>query len=421
MSTLISALSGPETGVVKGMQCRECGEQYDKQPTHVCEYCFGPLEVVYDYEEIKSRVSRESIEKGPASMWRYGALLPLDNPPSVGVDSGFTPLVRAHNLGKILGLNNLWVKNDSVNYPTLSFKDRVVSVAVSKAKEFGFETVGCASTGNLANSVAAQAAQAGLKAVIFIPADLNPAKVMGTQIYGAKVVGVTGTYDDVNRLCSEIAAKYNWGFANVNLRPFYGEGSKTYGYEIAEQLGWRAPDHVIVPVGGASLITKIHKALNEFHKLGLIPEVNTKMYAAQTSGCSPVSTAIKNGWEMVRPVKPNTIDKSIAIGNPADGYYAIQTVNKSGGFGEDVSDEDLVAGIKMLAESEGIFTETAGGVTVAVTKKLAEQGRFGKDDCVVICVTGQGLKTTEVVAPTFETPPVMAPALSEVDKLVETL
>jgi threonine synthase len=403
------------------MQCRECGEQYDKQPIHVCEYCFGPLEVVYNWDEIKKRVTRESIEAGPASMWRYGALLPLDGPPSVGVQSGFTPLVRAHNLGERIGLNNLWVKTDSVNYPTLSFKDRVVSVAISKAKEFGFEVVGCASTGNLANSVAAQAAQAGLKAVIFIPADLNPAKVMGTQIYGAKVVGVTGTYDDVNRLCSEIAAKYPWGFANVNLRPFYGEGSKTHGHEIAEQLGWKAPDHVVVPVGGASLITKIYKAFHEFEKLGLIPEVTTKRYAAQTTGCAPVSTAVKNGWEMIRPVKPNTIDKSIAIGNPADGYYAIQTVNKSGGWAEDVTDEELVAGIKLLAESEGIFTETAGGVTVAVTKKLAEQGRFGKDECVVISVTGQGLKTTEVVAPTFETPLVIGPTLSDVDKIAASL
>lgn len=406
---------------VLGMRCRECGEEYGKEPTHVCEYCFGPLEVVYDYDAIKKKISRESIESGPASMWRYEDLLPLDGPPSVGQSVGLTPLIHARNLGKVLGLNNLWVKNDSVNCPTLSFKDRVVSVAVSKAKEFGFEVVGCASTGNLANSVAAQAAQAGLKAYIFIPADLNPAKVMGTQIYGAKVVGVTGTYDDVNRLCSEIAANYPWGFANVNLRPFYGEGSKTYGYEIAEQLGWKAPDHVIVPVGGASLITKIYKALGEFEKLGLISDVQTKMYGAQTTGCAPVSTAVKNGWEMIRPVKPDTIDKSIAIGNPADGYYAIQTVNKSGGWAEDVTDEELVAGIKLLAETEGIFTETAGGVTVGVTKKLAEQGRFGKDDCVVICVTGQGLKTTEVVAPTFETPPVIPPTLSAVDEVVKGL
>jgi threonine synthase len=405
---------------VLGMRCRECGEQYGKEPIHVCEYCFGPLEVVYDYDSIKKKTSRESIADGPDSMWRYEDLLPLDGPPSVGQHVGRTPLIKAENLGKVLGLNNLWVKNDSVNCPTLSFKDRVVSVAISKAKEFGFEVVGCASTGNLANSVAAQAAQAGLKAYIFIPADLNPAKVMGTQIYGAKVVSVTGTYDDVNRLCSEIAANYPWGFANVNLRPFYGEGSKTYGYEIAEQLGWKAPDHVIVPVGGASLITKIYKALGEFEKLGLISDVKTKMYAAQATGCAPVSTAVKNGWEMIRPVKPNTIDKSIAIGNPADGYYAIQTVNKSGGWAEDVTDEELVAGIKLLAETEGVFTETAGGVTVGVTKKLAEQGRFGKDDCVVICVTGQGLKTTEVVAPTFETPPVIPPTLSAVDEVVKS-
>lgn len=397
---------------VLGLRCRECGEKYPKEPLHVCEYCFGPLEVVYDWEKIRQRVTRETIEKGPKSIWRYKPLLPLDHEPIVGLHTGFTPLVRAKQLGQVLGLNNLWVKNDSVNHPTWSFKDRVVSVALSKAKEFGFQTVACASTGNLANSVAAQAAEGGFEAFIFIPADLNPAKVLGTSVYGAKVFGVKGNYDDVNRFCSEVAGYYNWAFANINIRPFYGEGSKTYGYEIAEQLGWRAPDHVVVPVGGASLITKIYKAFKELEKLGLIPEVKTRMYAAQSSGCAPVTTAIKKGWEIIRPVKePKTIDQSIKIGNPADGFYAIQTVRQSGGWGEDATDQEIIEGIRLLAETEGIFTETAGGVTVAVTRKLAQQGRFAKDDLVVLCVTGNGLKTQEAVAQALPPPTVIEPNL----------
>ncbi|MFV1950730.1 MAG: threonine synthase [Nitrospinota bacterium] len=384
-------------GFVKGLQCKECKRNYPKEPIHVCEFCFGPLEIVYDYEGIKEAISRDSIEAGPKSIWRYRELLPIDGEPTVGKHVGFTPLLKGENLGKVLGLTNLYLKNDSVNHPTLSFKDRVVSVAVTKAKEFGYETVACASTGNLANSVAAHAAEAGLKSYIFIPSDLESGKVLGTLIYGTNLVGVRGNYDDVNRLCSEIAANYKWAFVNITIRPYYGDGSKTFGYEIAEQLGWRAPDHIIIPVAGSSLITKVWMALKEFEQLGLIDTVKTKIYAAQATGCSPVTTAIKNGAEFIKPVKPHTIAKSIAIGNPADGYYGIKTVVESGGYGEDVSDEEIVEGMKLLARTEGIFTETAGGVTVSVTKKLIEQGRIKRDDLTVISITGNGLKTQEAV------------------------
>ncbi|CCW35459.1 L-threonine synthase [Chthonomonas calidirosea] len=381
-----------------GMQCRECGKEYPLAPVHVCELCFGPLEVKLNWELIEKRVTRESIAAGPPSMWRYWDLLPVEGPPTVGKNVGWTPLVKAERLGRELGLNNLYVKNDAVNHPTLSFKDRVVAVALTKAREFGYDTVACASTGNLANSVAAHAAEGGFRSYIFIPADLEQGKVVGTLIYGTNVLAVSGCYDEVNRLCAEAGDRYGWGFVNINLRPFYGDGSKTYGYEIAEQLGWRAPDHVIVPCAGGSLISKIYKGLKELERLGLLDgPVNTRMYAAQATGCSPITTAIKTEAAVFRPQRPNTIARSIAIGNPADGYTAIETVRKSGGWAEDVTDEEVVEGIRLLARTEGIFTETAGGVTVSVTKKLAEQGRFGKDDVVVIAITGNGLKTQEAV------------------------
>jgi threonine synthase len=381
-----------------GMQCRECGKEYPLAPVHVCELCFGPLEVKLNWELIEQRVTREKIAAGPPSMWRYWDLLPVEGPPTVGKNVGWTPLVKAERLGRELGLNNLYVKNDAVNHPTLSFKDRVVAVALTKAREFGYDTVACASTGNLANSVAAHAAEGGFRSYIFIPADLEQGKVVGTLIYGTNVLAVSGCYDEVNRLCAEAGDRYGWGFVNINLRPFYGDGSKTYGYEIAEQLGWRAPDHVIVPCAGGSLISKIYKGLKELERLGLLDgPVNTRMYAAQATGCSPITTAIKTEAAVFRPQRPNTIARSIAIGNPADGYTAIDTVRKSGGWAEDVTDEEVVEGIKLLARTEGIFTETAGGVTVSVTKKLAKQGRFGKDDVVVIAITGNGLKTQEAV------------------------
>ena len=397
---------------VLGLKCRECSREYPKEPLHVCEYCFGPLEVVYDYEGIGRVISRESIEAGPNSMWRYRPLLPIDGEPAVGLHVGMTPMIRTRRLGKALGLNNLYVKNDSANHPTWSFKDRVVSVAITKAREFGFEVVACASTGNLANSVAAMAAQAGLQSYIFIPADLEEGKVLGTLIYGANLIGVKGSYDDVNRLCSEIAANYHWAFVNINIRPYYGDGSKTYAYEVAEQLGWKAPDHIIVPVAGSSLITKVDKGFKELASLGLIPEAACKVYAAQATGCSPVTTAIKEGEDFFRPVRPNTIAKSIAIGNPADGIYGIRVVRETGGWGEDVTDEELVDGMKLLAETEGVFTETAGGVVVAVARKLVKQGRIDSDDLTVLSITGHGLKTQEAVIGKIGTPLLIEPRLS---------
>ncbi len=401
---------------VNGLQCRECGQSYPKEPLSVCEFCFGPLEVVYDYEAIRPLLRREVIQKRAPNMWRYAELLPLDGEARVGSQAGFTPLVRADNLAGRLGLKNLYIKNDSVCAPTLSFKDRVVAVALSKALEFGFDTVGCASTGNLANAVAANAASVGLNSYVFIPADLEMGKVLGTLIYKNNVIKIDGNYDDVNRLCSEIAGKYRWGFVNINLRPFYAEGSKSFGLEVAEQLGWRTPDCIVVPMAGGSLITKIRKAFTEMHKLDLIPDSRCRIFGAQATGCSPITTAVKTGRDFIKPVKPDSIAKSIAIGNPADGYYALKTMLESGGWGEDVSDEEVVDGIQLLAEEEGIFTETAGGVTVAVTRKLIGQGRISSDDLTVISITGNGLKTQEAVQGRLTEPAVIPPRLSEFEE-----
>ncbi len=383
---------------VKGLKCRECGRYYPKEALYVCEYCFGSLEVDYDYPRIKKKLTREVIASRPRTLWRYRELLPLDGEPTDGLHSGFTPLVKADNLARELGVEELYVKDDSVNHPTLSFKDRVVSVALSKAKEFGFDTVACASTGNLGNSVSAQAAMANLKRYVFIPADLETGKVIGSLIYAPHLIAVEGNYDEVNRLCAEVAFRYNWAFVNINIRPYYAEGSKTYAYEIAEQFGWKAPRHIIVPSAGGSLITKVWKALNELYKIGLLDKPKTKVYCAQAQGCSPIVTAIKEKSEVIKPVKPKTIAKSLAIGNPADGYYAVSTVQESGGWGEEASDMEIVEGMKLLARTEGIFTETAGGVTVAVTKKLIEQGRIPRDESIVIAITGNGLKTQEAVS-----------------------
>ncbi|MEK7372302.1 MAG: threonine synthase, partial [candidate division NC10 bacterium] len=386
---------------LQGLKCRECGRSYPSSPVHVCEFCFGPLEVEYDYELIRQRVSRARIEAGPKSIWRYADLLPVelgaDGEPAVGPAVGFTPLIRARNLADELGVKELWVKNDSVCHPTWSFKDRVVAVALGKAKEFGFDTVACASTGNLANSVAAHAAEGRLKSYIFIPADLEQGKVTATLVYNPTLVAVHGTYDEVNRLCSEVADKYRWAFVNINIRPYYAEGSKTYGYEIAEQLGWRAPAHVVVPCAGGSLITKIWKAFKELRLLGLIPESRTSMYAAQALGCGPIVTMIKNDTDVLVPVRPQTIAKSLAIGNPADGYYAYRVAKDSGGHGEHATDEEIIEGMQLLARTEGIFTETAGGVTVAAARKLIEAGRIPRDEPIVICITGNGLKTPDVL------------------------
>jgi len=389
---------------VKGLKCRECGQDYPKEPLHVCETCFGPLEVVYDYDGIKKALSREKIAARDKNLWRYRELLPIDGEPNAGLYSGFTPLVRAHRLGETLGVKELYIKDDSVNHPTFSYKDRVVSVAISKAIEFGFDTVSCASTGNLANSVAAHAAKAGLNCYVFIPDGLEQGKVIGSAIYGPKTIAIHGNYDDVNRLCSEIGDKYGWAFVNVNLRPYYAEGAKTHGFEVAEQLGWKLPKHIVVASAGGTILPKLHKGFKELERVGLIESSACKIYTAQASGCAPMVQALKKGTDLISPVKPNTIASSIAIGNPADGYYVLQAVRESGGWGESVTDEEIIDGIKLLARTEGIFTEPAGGTEVAVAKKLIQQGRIPRDESIVISVTGNGYKCLEAVVASVEKP-----------------
>lgn len=405
--------------IVRALKCRECGTEYEIAPVHVCEFCFGPLEVVYDYDALGDGFTRELIESRPQNMWRYKELLPIEGEPTVGAEVGFTPLIRAKNLEKVLGVKELYIKNDAVCYPTLSFKDRVVSVALSKAVEFGFTTVACASTGNLAGSVAANATAAGLNSYVLIPHDLEVGKVVGAGIYDTKIVAIEGQYDDVNRLCSEIAGKYPWAFVNVNVRPFYAEGSKSYAYEIMEQLGWKAPKHVVVPMASGSLCTKIDKAIKEFVKLGLVEDAQTAIYGAQATGCSPISRSVKEGTDLIHPVKADTIAKSLAIGNPADGYYANRVMKESGGWSEDVSDQEIVDAIKLLAQTEGIFAETAGGVTLGVAKKLIEQGRIPRDESIVICVTGNGLKTLEAVQDHINPVRTIKPTLKAFDPLAE--
>ena len=398
--------------------CRECGKSWGNQPRSICDDCFSPLEISYDYQSL--RVTREQIAQGPANMWRYSALLPLPESYRPSLPVGFTPLLRAPQLAAQIGARNLYLKNDAVCLPTLSFKDRVVSVALAQAREFGFETVSCSSTGNLANSVAAQAARNGFKSVIFIPADLEPAKIIGTQVFGAKLVRISGSYDQVNRLCSQIAEEHRWGFVNVNLRPYYAEGSKTVGFEIAEQLGWRLPDNVVVPMAGGSLITKIKKAFDELTMLGLVEPKAVRFFGAQATGCSPISTAVKQGANEIEPQKPATIARSLAIGNPADGHYAIKTIKASGGWAEDVSDSEVVQSIQLLAETEGIFTETAGGVTVGCARKLYKQDRILPDETTVLCITGNGLKTTDVLAGKYELAEPIPPKIAEFDKYMES-
>lgn len=383
---------------MKALKCRECGHEYPLEATHVCEFDFGPLEVVYDYDRIQGRLTRELIESRPQTMWRYRELLPIAGEPTVGAQVGYTPLVRADRLARRLGVRELWIKNDAVNYPTLSFKDRVVSVALSRARELGFKTVACASTGNLANSVAANAAAAGLSSYVFIPHDLEQGKVLNSLIYGARVIGIRGHYDEVNRLCAEIAGKYGWAFVNVNMRPYYAEGSKSMGFEIQEQLGWKIPAHTVVCMASGSLLTKIHKSYQEFAKLGLVNATPWKIHGAQATGCSPITTAQKAGLDFFKPVKPDTIAKSLAIGTPADGFYALKVMKETGGSGEDVTDDEIREGIRLLAEYEGVFAETAGGVTVGVAKKLIASGKIPANEAVVLCITGNGLKTLDAVA-----------------------
>jgi threonine synthase len=410
----------PDSPFFSHLQCRECGRQYPKDAVHVCEFDFGPLEAAYDYEAVARQISRDAISTRPRSMWRYRELLPIEGEPTVGRHTGFTPLVRAERLAKHLGVTELYIKNDAVNYPTLSFKDRVVSVALSRAKELGIKTVACASTGNLANSVAANAAATGLRSFVLIPADLERAKILNSLVFGTNVVAIEGSYDQVNRLCSEIAGNYGWGFVNVNLRPYYAEGSKTMGFEIAEQLGWRLPRHTVVCMASGALLTKIHKAYREFVRIGLVDSTESTIYGAQAAGCSPIITAIKNNTDAVRPVpKPNTIAKSLAIGTPADGYYAIQAMRETGGTGEDCSDPEIVDAIRLLAETEGIFAETAGGVTLACAKKLIESGRIPRDESIVLCITGHGLKTQDAIVDEIGQPAVIRPSLKEFESLLK--
>lgn len=405
-------------GYVSGLKCRECGREYPVAPIYVCEFCFGPLEAVYDYEGIKKVLTRKTIAEREKNLWRYKELLPIDGEPQVGLNSGYTPLIKADNLARALGIKELYIKDDTVAHPTLSFKDRVVAVALTKAKEFGFDTVACASTGNLAHSVSAHGAKAGFKRFVFIPASLEPSKIVASLVYEPNLVAVDGNYDEVNRLCSEIANKYKWAFVNINIRPFYAEGSKTQGFEIIEQLGWKAPDNVVVPCASGSLLTKVWKSFKEFKEIGILTELNTRVFAAQASGCSPISTAIKHGTDVIKPVRPDTIAKSLAIGNPADGFYASQVVKNSGGHAEDVSDEEIINGIKLLAKTEGVFAETAGGVTLACAKKLIESGKIQRDSTTVICITGNGLKTQEALSGHTASPHHIKPNMASFEEIL---
>ncbi len=403
----------------EALKCKECGAEYEAKAIHVCEECFGPLEVKYNYEILKQTVSRETIEAGPNSIWRYRAFLPVATDNYIDVGTGMTPLIEAKRLGRRLGLKKLYIKNDAVNMPTLSFKDRVVSVALSRARELGFTTVACASTGNLANSTAAIAAHAGLDCCVFIPSDLEAGKVMGTLIYNPTLMAVNGNYDQVNRLCSEVANTHGWGFVNINLRPYYSEGSKTLGFEVAEQLGWKLPDHIVAPLASGSLFTKIYKGFREFVEVGLVEDKAVRFSGAQAEGCSPIAQAFREGRDFISPVKPDTIAKSIAIGNPADGVYALELAHKTNGNIESVNDAEIIAGMKLLAETEGIFTETAGGTTIATLQKLVEAGKIDPDEVTVVYITGNGLKTLEAVKGELSEPFTIDPKLDEFERALE--
>ena len=397
------------------LACRLCGASQPAAPVAICEECLGPLEPVYDPD--RPLPDAAAIATRGGSLWRYREWLPFEGEPALSLDSGFTPLVESPALARRLGVGRLWVKNDSVCHPSLSFKDRVVASAINAAHAFGLDTVGCASTGNLANAVAAQAARAGLAAWIFIPHDLEIGKVVGTAVYNPHLIRVRGTYDDVNRLCTQAADRYGWGLVNINLRGYYGEGSKTVAFEICEQLGWRAPTAVVAPMAGGSLVTKLGKGFAEFASAGLVSGAAPRLYGAQADGCSPIVRLVESGGEHVEPVIPNTIARSIAIGNPADGRFAAQAIRGTGGWVAGVSDQDLVAGIRLLAETTGIFTETAGGATVAGALELARAGRLGPEDEVVLCITGNGLKTVEALQGVLPEAPVIAPKIRELEAL----
>ncbi len=404
---------------VTSLRCKECGTDYPIEPRTICDRDFGPLEVAYDYDAMKGKVTRASIEAGPASLWRYRDLLPITGEPGAGTKSGWTPLVKADRLAAELGVKELYIKDDSANYPSYSYKDRVVAVAITKAIEFGFETVGCASTGNLAHSVAAHAAMAGLEAFLMIPHDLEEGKIVGASVFAPRVVKIRGNYDDVNRLCSQIADQYQWAIVNVNLRPYYTEGAKTHGFEIAEQLGWRLPRHTVVPVAGGTILPKVWKAYRELIALGLVEDNEPRMHAAQAAGCNPVVEAIQAGRSDFKPQKPDTIAKSIAIGNPADGPYVIDAVGRSGGYAASASDDEILDAVQLLARTEGIFTEPAGGTTLAAAMKLIQSGRIPRDEPVCVCVTGNGLKSIEVLQGRLAEAPVIAAKMDEFSRAVD--
>ena len=399
----------------RALRCRKCGQEYPLQPINLCDFCLSPLEVSYDYKAMARGLSREKLAGGPLSMWRYRDMLPVEGK-EIDIGTGFTPLVKADNLGGELGLDRLYIKNDCLN-PTYSFKDRVVSVAVTKAREFGSDTIACASTGNLAASVAAHAAKANMKAYVFVPSGVEPGKLVGTAVYNPVLMKVDGSYDDVNRLCAKLAQKYNWGFININLRPYYAEGSKTLGYEVAEQLGWRAPDCVVAPAASGLLFTRIWKGLDELSMLGLIEPVNTHMYVTQAAGASPIVNAFQAGALHVHPVEPDTIAKSIAIGNPADGYYALRVARQSGGGACAVTDEEAIAGMKLLAQTEGIFAEAAGGVVVGALRKLAASGVIKRNELTVAFITGAGPRTQEIVSDTVQ-PFTVQPSLESFEEVL---
>jgi threonine synthase len=385
---------------VQSLKCKECGESYPLEARYVCEQCFGPLEVAYDFSDLDPDEARRKIQAGSRGIWRYSDFLPFDGRPGDPLEPGLTPLIRADRLADRLGLGELWIKNDAAN-PTHSFKDRVVAVAVAKAQELGFETVACASTGNLANAVAAHASAAGLDSYVFVPSDLEEQKLLATGIYGTKLVGIRGTYDDVNRLCTELSQTHPWAFVNVNLRPYYSEGSKTLAFETVEQLGWNLPDRVVTPIASGSMFTKVAKGMRDWLELGLVEGTLPVFCGAQAEGCSPVATAFAEGWDVCKPQRPDTIAKSLAIGDPADGPYALELARETGGVIESVTDDEIRAGIRLLAETTGVFTETAGGVTIGVLAKLAEAGQIGSDERVVAYITGEGLKTLDAARESF--------------------
>ena len=397
-----------------GLRCHLCGANYPAEALWVCRECLGPLEAVYDYTRVREQLTRDEVERRPRNLWRYRELLPIAGEPRTGFHSGFTPLVRATRLAAALGIAELYIKDDSVNHPTLSYKDRVVSVAATRAVELGFEVFGCASTGNLANSVSAHAARLGLECFVFIPHDLEVGKILGSAVFRPHVVGVRGTYDDVNRLCTQIADRLGWGFANINLRSYYAEGAKTMGFEIAEQLGWRFPDHIVSPVAGGTLLPRIFRGLRELKTVGLVDGELPRIHAAQAAGCAPVVHALHEGLEFPEPVKPSTLAKSIAIGNPADGFQVVETVRCSGGTGAASTDEEILEAMQLLAETEGIFTEPAGGATLAGAVSLIRGGVIAPGESVVVCITGNGYKTAaETVGTRLQKPVVIGRSLEE--------